>query len=407
MKQEGESMVPLSVIIPVYNTEKYLSKCLDSIINQTMRELEIICVDDGSTDSSFKILKEYADRDKRIHIVRKENGGLVSARKAGVKEASGRYIGYVDSDDWIEPQMYERLYEWAVKEHADMVSSGYLLEGNYISVHYDGIPEGLYEGNEMDYLRENAIYHSREKVVGIQGSLCCKIFLAEKFKEVQMNIPNEVSMSEDKLCILSYILTCDRISIRKEAFYHYIIRQESMVHTPDPHYLTKVNAVYHYFISLYRHPDFTQTMRLQAELYITEMLYKGINSRMGFLNKNLLWIDPLWMEEIPENSKVLLYGAGELGEKYYQQIMHNEKLDFAGCIDYGYERMRGCSFEVTPPEEWTEIEFDVVVITIKNSVKAQEISSGLCQMGIKPSKIYYFEQKELFWRFAEADGILG
>lgn len=399
-------MVHLSIIVPVYNTEKYLSKCLDSIIRQTMQNIEIICVDDGSTDSSLDILKDYAGKDARIRVIHQENGGLVSARKAGVKAAKGVYIGYVDSDDWVEPEMYERLYECAVENQADMVSSGYFFEGNYISEHYDGIPEGLYDAERIGVLRENTIYNFRAKAVGIRGSLCCKIFLAEKLKEVQRNIPDAVSMSEDKLCVVSYLLVCSRVYILKEAFYHYMIHQESMVHTADFQYLMKVNAVYQYLQGLYKYPAFTKSMRLQAELYITELLYKGINSRMGFLDKNLLWIDPEWMERIPEKSHILLYGAGDLGRKYHQQIQNSGKLYFAGCIDFGYESMKGYPFKVKNPKDWAKLDFDVVVITIKNVGKAKEVRAQLNGIGIKDSKIYHFEQKELFWRFAEADGIL-
>ena len=94
-------MAKVSVIVPVYNTEKYLEKCLDSILAQTLQDIEIICVNDGSKDCSREILEKYHDRDARIRIIDKENGGLVSARKAGVAEAFGEYIGFVDSDDWI------------------------------------------------------------------------------------------------------------------------------------------------------------------------------------------------------------------------------------------------------------------------------------------------------------------
>ena len=103
-------MAAVSVLIPVYNTEAYLRKCLDSITNQTLQDLEIICVDDGSTDGSADILREYRRRDSRIRIVTKRNGGLPSARNAGLDAASGEYVGFVDSDDWIEPDMFRRLY---------------------------------------------------------------------------------------------------------------------------------------------------------------------------------------------------------------------------------------------------------------------------------------------------------
>ena len=93
----------VSVIIPVYNVEQYLSKCLDSVINQTFKNIEIICINDGSTDNSLKILNEYAMADKRIIVINQENSGVYAARNKGLQIANGKYISFVDSDDWIEP----------------------------------------------------------------------------------------------------------------------------------------------------------------------------------------------------------------------------------------------------------------------------------------------------------------
>ena len=101
----------ISVIVPVYNVEQYLDRCVCSILNQTYQNLEIILVDDGATDSSGRMCDEYAKRDERIKVVHKQNGGLSDARNAGLAAATGEYIGYVDSDDWIEPDMYEKMYE--------------------------------------------------------------------------------------------------------------------------------------------------------------------------------------------------------------------------------------------------------------------------------------------------------
>ena len=399
-------MALLSVIIPVYNTEKYLSKCLDSVINQTLRDIEIICVDDGSTDSSLAILKSYAKKDARIQIIEKKNGGLVSARKAGVKRANGTYIGYVDSDDWVDPAMYEQLYDCAVGNQADMVSSGYFLEGNYITTHYDGVPEGMYDADRMGFLRENAIYNIKIQDVGIRSPLCTKIFLTEKFKKVQLEIPEEISMSEDKLCVLSYLLSCSRVYVKKESYYHYVIHQESMVHRPDYHYLLKVNAVYQYLLTLYSHPFFTKTMRMQAELYLTEMLYKGINSRMGFENKNLLWIDPCWLRDIPYGSKLVLYGGGELGDTYYRQLRNRRDLSFVCCVDFEWKKYVSDFGAIVSPEKLLETEYDLIVITIKNRNKADEVKGKLIETGIAKEKILWFEQKEIYWKYAEANGWL-
>lgn len=400
-------MVKVSVVIPVYNTERYLRRCLDSVRAQTLEDLEIICVDDGSTDSSPYILREYGEKDKRIHLIYKENGGVVSARNAGIEAAAGRYIGFVDSDDWIEPQMYENLYLHGIESKADMVSSGYFLEGNYITVHYDDVPPGFYDDMKMDFLRENAIFNWKTREVGVRGSLCCKLFLAEPLKRIHAQIPDKLSMSEDKMCVLSYLLDSDRVYIMKEAFYHYIIHEDSAVHTPNPRYLEAVNAVYQYIIRLYDHPAFTKAMRTQAELYITEMLYKGINSRMGFENQNLLWLDSYWLEKMPQDFRVVLYGAGELGEAYRRQMRFRKDLVFEACVDAAWEKLTGAAMQVCPPERLLELEYDAVVITIKNPQKAQEVKSSLVALGISEEKIRWYEQKEIFWKYAEVNGWIG
>lgn len=110
----------VSVIVPIYNVEKYLNKCIDSIIEQSLREIEIILVDDGSTDNSGAIAEMYAQKDSRVKVIHKENGGQGSARNYGIEVAQGKYIGFIDSDDWIDLNMYEELYIAAEKENADI-----------------------------------------------------------------------------------------------------------------------------------------------------------------------------------------------------------------------------------------------------------------------------------------------
>ena len=114
-------MSKVSIIIPVYNVEKYLKKCLDSVINQTYKDIEIICVNDGSKDGSENILKEYATKDSRIKIIEKKNGGLSSARNAGLDVASGEYCYFVDSDDWIELNTIEKLTDIILSNDVDVV----------------------------------------------------------------------------------------------------------------------------------------------------------------------------------------------------------------------------------------------------------------------------------------------
>lgn len=113
-------MTKVSVIIPVYNVENYLRDCLNSVVNQTLKDIEIICINDGSTDKSREILQEFADKDSRIKIIDQENKGQAAARNLGIKQAKGEFIGFVDSDDSISPDFYEKLYDNAVKYNANI-----------------------------------------------------------------------------------------------------------------------------------------------------------------------------------------------------------------------------------------------------------------------------------------------
>lgn len=120
--------VPVTVTVPVYNTSKYLRKCLDSLAAQTLKDIEIIVVDDGSTDKSGAICDEYGERYDNFTIIHQENGGLAAARQTGLEAATGEYIIVCDSDDWAEPNMYERLYKAAKETEADIVMCGYIAE---------------------------------------------------------------------------------------------------------------------------------------------------------------------------------------------------------------------------------------------------------------------------------------
>lgn len=120
-------MPEISIIVPIYKTEKYLNRCVNSLINQTFKNFELILVDDGSPDACPVLCDKWGKRDTRIKVIHKKNGGLSSARNAGLNIAQGKYIGFVDSDDWIEPDMYELLYNAAEKYQTDYSAVNMLI----------------------------------------------------------------------------------------------------------------------------------------------------------------------------------------------------------------------------------------------------------------------------------------
>ena len=151
----------ISIIIPMYNVEKYLRRCLDSVANQTFQEWQAICVDDGSPDNSGKIAEEYAAKDKRFVVVHKENGGLSDARNAGLPYAKGKYIMYLDSDDFIHPQTMEIAYHMACRDNSDIVSFTYdriyrprLMVMHMLGMNTDNVvPWGIKKRYDLDKIK--------------------------------------------------------------------------------------------------------------------------------------------------------------------------------------------------------------------------------------------------------------
>lgn len=386
----------VSVIVPVYNKAKYLRRCIESVLCQNYQDIEVICVNDGSTDNSLEILQEMIKEDFRIKIIDKHNGGVVSARLAGLLEARGEYVGFVDADDYVEPVMYAKLVFFMDLYQVDLVSSGYYLNGNYVTEHLDNFAEGLYKENDMKLVRSHAIYSWIHKETGLRGSLCCKLFRTDIMKTVFRDFPEKLTMAEDKMIILRYVLECKSLYILQKAFYHWVIHPESVSHSASNDYLIKVNEVSEYLKKMYDHPNFTDTMRNQAEIYIVELLTLGINSRMGFKNKNLLRIDPYWLDYIPVNTRIITYGGADLLEQYKIQL--KQRSDILVIRDLGFDFPRR--------EELNTYEYDYILITIKNKSKADSVRKEFMSLGVEEEKILWFEQPEFYWKYAKAQGLL-
>lgn len=212
----------ISVIIPVYNVEKYLEKCIQSVINQTIKNLEIILVDDGSTDLSGKICDEYSKKDKRIKVIHKENGGLSDARNAGLNIESGEYIVFVDSDDYIEYNMIENLYKCIKKYNADIVCCGKYLEdedGNIIKI--------LNKTEEYCINGENAIKKMllREE---IDNTAWDKMYKKEVFENIRFPYGKYY---EDIEPTYKAFKKSSKIAHTSTVDYHYLIRKGSIINS--------------------------------------------------------------------------------------------------------------------------------------------------------------------------------
>lgn len=215
----------LSVIIPVYNVENYLNECLDSVTSQTLEDMEIICIDDGSTDNSPDILKEYSKKDKRIKIITKENGGQATARNLGIKEAQGEYIAFVDSDDFIEPTMFEKLYTKAKDNNLDIVMCKIATYDNQTEEIKDNVwyyMLGVFRDFDKDIFNHK---DTREFTCHIAVTPYNKIYKTTLLKENNILFPEGLIFEDEKFFYDTY-LRAKRISIVDEFLYYYRINRK-------------------------------------------------------------------------------------------------------------------------------------------------------------------------------------
>lgn len=215
----------VSVIVPIYNVEKYLRKCIESIINQSLRDIEIILVDDGSTDSSGIIADEYSKKDNRINVIHKKNGGQGSARNCGIKVANGEYIGFVDSDDWIDLDFYEKLYLSAKEISADIsVCSRKIFNEEYI------LGNVVYVSNEksIDINKDLCSYIVEQLIYPQTVSTCNKIYLKSNIINNNIKFKNVSEVgSEDALFNYCVLLNSNTVSCVKDTFYNGVERKGS------------------------------------------------------------------------------------------------------------------------------------------------------------------------------------
>lgn len=211
----------VTVIIPVYNTRRFLAKCLDSVLDQSGINLEIILVDDGSTDGSGALCDEYAERDSRITVIHQENAGVSAARNAALERAKGDYILFVDSDDILPKD--------AIITLINKICSNGLIVGGMAEVTADGnsvtrilhIPDK--EIASVEYLR--ALFYEDE--MGYQGYLCNKLFDGAVLRQHRIQFCTDIHYNEDRLFLTEYLLYCDQVKLISDVVYHYCRHENS------------------------------------------------------------------------------------------------------------------------------------------------------------------------------------
>ncbi len=224
-----------SVHIPIYNCEKYLHKCVDSILEQSFTDFELILIDDGSTDSSGSICDEYAEKDSRIKAFHQENCGLVATRRKACTLSSGKYILFVDADDFILPGLFERLYDVCKTHEPEMIAFDYETFGTESDVrNKNGFPEGLYEGKKLSKVHRSLIYDNHKRSFnygGVLYNLWCKAIRRDFWNEYFPQIPKEITKGEDLAAIVVLVSAAKSLYFMGFCGYKYRLTPGSMMNT--------------------------------------------------------------------------------------------------------------------------------------------------------------------------------
>lgn len=224
-------MIKLSVIIPVYNTQEYLERCLKSVVNQTLKEIEIIILNDGSTDESEKIILEYCNNDNRIKYYKHNNIGLGPTRNIGIEKANGKYIAFVDSDDFVDLSMFEKLYDKAIKNNSDIVCCElYLYKNN----NDKKIRKEFDDNIDIELKLENLENFFRDYYFGkiYSYNACDKIYKSSLLKNKNIMFgDNKKIFSEDNYFQLRVLQFAQKISFLNIPLYYYYIRSTSIMNS--------------------------------------------------------------------------------------------------------------------------------------------------------------------------------
>ena len=377
----------VSVIVPAYNSEQYIKECVDSILKSTLEDIEIILVDDGSIAQTVQICDSYAEKFDKIHVIHQENKGQNAARLAGTLVANGDYIGFVDSDDWIDPKMYEELWQQAHSQNADMVCCGCIYEkGKYQEIRCNALKKGMY--NKKEILQEVLPYmvsfgsdYAKDRI--IEPHLVDKLFRRNLVLQELLDWNKSIFWGEDAFITFKCVARADIIIVLESALYHYRIHQESILRRQDK------RAISSYSLLLNELLDFSYKNNInikQVQWYgITvarEMLRIGLN-----VPSSKFWQFPY--SDFEKGQHIVLYGAGDVGRCYYNQVKISGFFAEIIWTDSNVEKLK--DNYLCKADEALKTEYDKVIIAIEKEYIAVEIKQQLLEKFVPIEKIYWKE----------------
>lgn len=363
----------LSVVITAYNLDKYIEKCIDSLILQDYKYMEIVIVDDGSTDNTSEICDKYEKKYNNIRVVHKCNEGVVKALATGIDYSEGLYITFVDGDDWVQDNCYGSLMKILLDNDLDIITYGairYRDENDYFYT-YDRFKEGIYEGTELNAMKSNMIWDKTRQGFQIDPSLCMKIFRKDIIEKSVKNVRNiKIYYAQDVIITYPAIKEAEKLGIIHDAYYFHRRREIGVqpAYLMDSQYYYKLYLVYEYLTEIFKY-DKNILEQIEAFYQYSVKLRCLDNPQDVIIDK---WLFPF--DKVEKGSNIIIYGYGKVGKTYIQQL---EKLNFCNvvCIvDSAYEKYQDNVKKIFPIEYIADKKYDYIVIAnasddVKHKIK--------------------------------------
>ena len=395
----------ISVIVPIYMIDRYVGLCIESIINQTYRNLEIILVDDGGKDRCPEICDLYKSKDDRIKVIHKPNGGLVSARKAGLQQSNGSYVTYVDGDDWIGPGFIEGLYTAASTTNADMVCSGFTRDLFTKAASFTNyLPSGIYEGKKLKELWKNMASMPPYYRPGISTYVWNKLFRREILLDTQSAVDNRISIGEDGAVTYPALLKCSKVAVIDNVAYHYRQREDSMLKQSSGYSVEaqKLRYLYDFLIRWAEKTPEDYGIKNQIIDYVLSIAIMRSGGRLPA-------DDYSTFDSAYYGKDVVIYSAGTFGQQLVNRFRETEHCNVVSWIDDDYWEYRRCCLDVDPVEAITSLPFDYVLVASVDGLVSEKANRRLMDLGVGSNKILGItvpEDKEsILNRFLDVEAI--
>ena len=442
----------MTVVVPIYNSEEFLRECLDSILCQTFQNFELICIDDGSEDSSVEIIKEYMNSDSRITLLKQQHKGAGAARNLGLDNASGQYIIFLDSDDFFDSTMFEKMYNRAVETDADIVMCGCKIYDTKTRIFRnpiaglqvqllpkqevfskDDIPEHIFQIAsgwpwdklyKLEFIKRKKVFF--QEIMVVNDGLFVDIAAAEaeriavvKEQLVSYRINSGTSITANRFlhwhCIFDMIYE-KQVQLRKRGYYE-LLKQSYINNALELLlvWVEKFNVVEGYqafFDCLNELIERLEIKDYPKEFYYSEDMYlcikeiqkssavefwmkrkeNNLNTYINYINQmrnNKIWYFP--QERFEGGSRFLVYGYGDVGKDFCKQIINSKSMKLVAAIDQKYEMYQDEEIVVIGIDKIYQYTYDYLVIAILDSDVAEKVKKDLLLRNVVEEKIIWID----------------